>query len=313
MNLPKPTDLSNTILVTHQNCMDGSGCTILYRRAGGKQENVRYISAGSMERFINDELDKLGDKFVIFADVGLSTGPHLERYADRLEKRGQCVVLDHHKTSLGLAKRTWCDVRQDICGTELMRQYLVSNNFGGRALRDKRLSAIIQDHDLWLQKDPRSKDLASYCVFLGQDVFVENFMDRPCSGIIFTPAEIIMMDALIKRRDKTIEFLMKHVIIKDIRLAQGSSSFAELVKIGYLISSEPNVSLLLDTVFMRHPSVQVACQVNFDRGSVSFRSRGIVDVSELAMQFGGGGHRLAAGHKIPSSIVKSILEELHGQ
>ena len=307
--LPKPESLDDAILITHASCMDGSGAAIMFMRAGGKEENVRYIPAGTLERFIKEDLDSLGDKFIIIADVGLSNGPHLERYADILEKRGNVALMDHHITSIGLKSRTWADVRQDICGCEMMRQYLVDSKFQYDRLHDRDLTMLIQDHDLWLEKNPRSKDLASYCVFFGQDVFVKNFVDRNIQAGPFTANEELMLAALIKRRDIVIDAVIRKAIIKNVQYNETEDT----VKVAYVVTSEMNVSLLLDTLLKRHPEAEVACQINFDRGTVSFRSRSGFDVSQMATYFGGGGHKAAAGHRIPDQIVKDILEQLHGE
>ena len=47
--------------------------------------------------------------------------------------------------------------------------------------------------------------------------------------------------------------------------------------------------------------------------AVSLRSKGAVDVSQVAVAFGGGGHRLAAGftgHGTPGDVVVAVREEL---
>lgn len=303
MILPFPKDLSEAALVTHMGCMDGSGCMIMFLRAGGKKENVRLVAAGMLEKFIKRDLDDLGAKFVIFADIGLS-GEHGEKYADLLEKRGDCVLLDHHITSLHLKDRKWCDVRQDICGTEMLRQYLKLEDESSRAL-----AAMIQDHDLWRREDPRSVDLAAFTVFVGQDIFVERFVDRDITKGLFTPLEVDMMKIMTRRRDQFIDAAIRKVEIR--RVAWGDGPVRETARVGYIISPEMNVSLLLDRLLEKHPDLDVACQINFEKGSVSLRSRGY-DVSEFAKYFGGGGHKGASGHRISDQIMKGILEDIHG-
>ena len=56
----------------------------------------------------------------------------------------------------------------------------------------------------------------------------------------------------------------------------------------------------------------VACQINIDRNSVSLRSRDGTDDSEIAMYYGGGGHKAAAGHSLPQHLVEDIIETIHG-
>ena len=44
---------------------------------------------------------------------------------------------------------------------------------------------------------------------------------------------------------------------------------------------------------------------------VSFRSRAAVDVSRIAEQFGGGGHRLASGATVEASLDEARTRVLH--
>ena len=303
MIMLKPTDMSKTALATHQGCMDGSGCTIMFLRAGGKLENVHFVAAGMVERFIKRDLPSLGDKFVIFADIGLNKKDG-EKYAQELEKRGDCVLIDHHITSAHLKDKPWCDVRQEFCGTELLRQYLGLEDDSSKAL-----AALIQDHDLWLRRDERSIELAAFTVFVGQDIFVERFKDRDVSKEFFTPMEQEMMKIMSRRRDQFIAAAIRKVVIKDV---QWGESGDKLAKVGYIISPEMNVSLLLDTLLMEHTELDVGCQINLEKGSVSLRSRRGYDVSEMAAFYGGGGHKAASGHRIPEQITHQLIEGIHG-
>lgn len=299
--LPRFTNIEDTILVTHMGCMDGSGCVIMFLRAGGKLENVRFVSAGTLGRFVKKDLLSLEDKFIIFSDIGFSE-EHGEKYAGMLEKRGNIVLLDHHVTSNFLKTRTWAHIVMEFCGTELTRQYLGLEDESSKAL-----SAIIQDHDLWKRNDPRSVDLAAFTVFVGQDVFVQRFKDRDITKELFTSLEKEMMDIVLRRRDQFIAAAVKKVVIKDVEWGASRKC-----KVGYVISSEMNVSLLLDNVLEKYPEIDVSCQINFERSSVSLRARQDgYDVSEMAKYYGGGGHKAASGHRITEFVMDSIYNDIH--
>ncbi len=70
MSLPRPSDLSETILVTHDGCSDGSGCAILFLEAGGKQEKIMFVAACMLERWWKDFSPTDQGKFIIIADLG---------------------------------------------------------------------------------------------------------------------------------------------------------------------------------------------------------------------------------------------------
>lgn len=271
----------------------------MFRRAGGKKENVRYVGAGALANFITEDLHELGDSFVIFADIGLA-GPRLNEFADILEKRGNVVLLDHHITSSELAGRSWCDIRMEFCGCELLRQYLGLNDDSSYSL-----AAIVQDNDLWLKKIPGSEKIATFTAFAGQDVYVEKFLHRNVTHVLFTPQEEEMLAILEHRRDGLIEYELSKTLVRDLRWGHN------VTKVGYVVCGDGNVSLLLDRMLEKFPQIEAACQISLDKGSVSFRSRGY-DVAELCKYFGGGGHKKAAGHRIPKGIWERVIEDVHG-
>lgn len=297
--LEKPESIADACLVTHMGCMDGSGCAIMFIRAGGKRENIFYVAAGMTDRFMSEEFDKvIRGKFVIFGDIGFSPS---SRFPDELQKRGSAVLLDHHKTAQHLSDRHWCDIRMDVCGTELMRQYLGLEDGSSKAL-----AKLIMDHDLWLRQDPNSERLASFTVFAGQDVFVDRFIDRDVRNGVFTESELDMMKVVEHRRDGIIDQLLKKTQFRKVQWGGNTEAY-----VGYVISSEMNVSLMLDKMCKMYPDIDIACQVNVERNSVSLRSRNGYDVSEFAQAYGGGGHKAASGHRLPEGLTAEIIDQVH--
>ncbi len=312
MPLPVPEKIEDTILVTHQNCMDGSGCAVMFLAAGGKKENIKYVAAGQVERFVKNDPVFKTDKFIIFADVGLN----VPEYADVLERRGSCVILDHHKTSNHLSRRHWCTIEMDACGTELLRRYLVNAKLMKEIQPSdayRKFAAIIDDHDRWIRNDSRSSDLAMIMTFVGQDKFIDLFR-RPELRFIdeqfWTPFELQSLQILTRKRRENIDKALKRVKKREVNLP---AYFTYPVKIAYVITSEPNVSLLLDEVLAANTDCMISVCVDFDRGAVSLRSKGDFDVADFAAIFGGGGHRAASGHPFPKGLVDDIVDGLHGQ
>jgi oligoribonuclease NrnB/cAMP/cGMP phosphodiesterase (DHH superfamily) len=320
MALPVPEKIEDAILVTHKGCMDGAGCAIMFCLAGGKRENICYVAAGMVEKFIKKDPAFQGDKFLIFADVGLNT----PKYADVMERRGNLVLLDHHDTSLHLLGRHWAEIeeRNERCCTRMLRDYLIANVPGGRVLKStsyRVFAETIDDHDRWLrQKLPLSEDLATFMVFVGQQDFITRFADpkeRICQNIaagrghaLFTPFEDDVINILDRRRDEAIEEAVKRATIKEIKLSDGTT-----VTGGFVITNEPNISLLLNRLLDVHPQAQIAVSVCIEKGAVGIRSRGgQPDVGHIAHLLGGGGHKAAAGHRLPQDLSEVILEHIYG-
>lgn len=311
MQLLNEDTIKDAILVTHAGCMDGSGCAIMFLKSGGKKENIRYVAAGMLEKFLKDDLESLGNRFIVFADIGIQQAN--VKYADMLEKRGNCVLLDHHKTAAWLHGRPWCCITMTKCGTHITRDYFQECGLLRKEEDDystTRLVKLIEDHDLWKSDmEPEAISLATYCVFFGQDTFVENFQNRVLfkDQTIFYPQERAMMDALEKKRDAKIAKLIEKALVKKISYDGGE------ITIAYVVSSEPNTSLLLNRLFETRPGIDVACQINLDFPSVSMRTKSdTVDVSKICGRYGGGGHAKASGHRVEETIYAKVIEEIHG-
>lgn len=312
MKLPSIPSIQDAHLVTHAFCMDGATCCILWEAAGGRRENVHFITAGGMERFVKKDPLVQSRAFLVFADVGLTSGTQ----ADALEKRGECVLMDHHATSQHLSERPWCDVRMDACGSELLRQYL--------GLEDEHIGRFVQlvdDHDRWLGKEPLSVDLAMWLVFAGQDDFIRRFRalgsgDSPSLferlyGLgyrnFWSPFERELVGILRHNRDEGIKNALRKSQVLEVEATW--STPIETIDVVCVVTSEQNSSLMLVRALEENPECEVAAQVNIDKGTVSLRSRGDYDVAAMAKHHGGGGHKAAAGFPFPPGFLKEIVIE----
>lgn len=293
----------DSILVTHLNCMDGSGCAIMFLNAGGKFENIRFVAAGQLEK--RAKIDKIfdGPESIIVAD--LSCGPE---FADELEKRGNVVIIDHHATALHLKNRPWCIIDMEACGTELMRRYFDIEHLGF-----KELSANIDDFDRWKRQRPVGDEMSLFHSFYGQKAFVKDFEfpDTRFRGVSpWMPHERELIRNLQEKRTKKAKQLADGAKIKQIMSLPRSMEPGPIYG-AYVISSDPNNSVILDAVLARHPKVHVAVQINPETRLISLRSRPDFDCSELAKLYGGGGHPHACGHLLPSNLLEELIEGVH--
>ena len=63
------------------------------------------------------------------ASSNLGQQQDAEKYIKQMEQRGNFVMMDHHKTSLHLQGKRWADVRQDLCGCRMLREYLMGQPY----------------------------------------------------------------------------------------------------------------------------------------------------------------------------------------
>lgn len=310
--------------------MDGSACAILFLNAGGKKENIRFVGAGVLESFIKKNELMATNDFLIFADVGI-TDP---KYYSLLQGRGNFVFIDHHATSLVLEEvedRSQLYIDMGGCGAELLRKYLaavVNPKFDRHSFRS--FTAVVDDQDRWLNRYPASQELIMFVSMAGQEDFIERFLDvterfslpsfvemqqgdesvdlQPLKTTgFFKEFETEFLKVMIRRRDENIETALKKVVVKE----QDFPGVGK-VKVGYLVSGDPNISLILHLMLDRHPEIQMAVQISLDRNSASLRSRGDFDTTKVSTLFGGGGHKAASGHKLDKDLAKMIIDEVHG-
>lgn len=296
-NLFKPIDIANVILITHKGCMDGSGCAILFKKVGGKKENIRFIAAGTTKEFIKNNKDVVSNKFLLFADIGLDV-----ETANTLEKRGSCIVIDHHNSSLFLEKRSWCyiDTMNEACGSELLRRYFEIDN----DVNVKDMITLIDDRDRWKNKYIQSDELALLHNWLGQERFVYQFKEGLLPNTFVKYADII--EVLKESRCQDIVSANRNIIklVVDIE--------SNRVNIGYIINDKYDVSYVSNALLKQHLELDVMAAINFKKRSIELRSRDDgYDVSKLAKLFGGGGHKTASGHFLPSDFVKNMIGEIH--
>lgn len=192
------------------------------------------------------------------------------------------VVLDHHKTAAAdLAGLPYVKFDQDHSGA-----YLAWTHFNQHQTVPD-LVRYVEDRDLWRFKLESSKEVSA-----GLRLVPYEF---EAWDILFgTPGHIATLrdqgKLILKYDDQILERQMANV------------RFVELK--GYkvaIISASVLQSELGNLICKRLPEVH-CCLMYFDRpapdGSVrqwSLRSIGDVDVSKIAQEFGGGGHKNAAG------------------
>ncbi len=264
------------VVLYHINCTDGfSAAWVAWKKFGN---NAEYIGIGlddsPLRGLINKEIYSLD--FVYKA-----------KYLPELISRNKkLIVIDHHITNTETAKMT--------------QDYLFDINHSAAVLTWKyfyphkktpQLLKHVEDGDLWKFRIFSSKEILSF-----MDLFDFNFKTWDKLAKDFENQarykEYIKQGTLIlKYEDKLIE-----------RLVAG---FAEPVNfIGfktYAVNSPNFHSQIGNLLAKKYPPIGIVWREE-KNGSVhvSLRSDGTVDVSKIAAQFGGGGHKAASGFYVES-------------
>jgi oligoribonuclease NrnB/cAMP/cGMP phosphodiesterase (DHH superfamily) len=290
-------DVSNTALVTHQGCMDGSTCALLFLAAGGRRENIHFCSPN--HRDVDEKVKDLLENWsgpILLADISISQG-----LAAKVNRADICL-LDHHLSALPLTKYRWCEIEEENlrCGSMMLYHYLES--FAETRPLIKGLWDLVEavdDHDRWVRTLPHSDELAMLHEILSQEFFIDRFMRN--QSVTFSSNERYCLDLEKLKRDKYIASKKKNVVVVEKEF-KGNP-----VRFGFVHAG--TYQSLLGNQICEDPQLNVDVAVLVGT-SISLRARkgSPVDLSVVAKLNGGGGHLLAAGCSLDRMLGKNLVD-----
>ena len=277
------------LVIYHKNCADGFGAALAAWTLLGSK--ARYIACSYGDSLPLDQADREGEVFIL--DFSFSRAA-LEDLA--LFCRG-VVILDHHKTAqeslINLPDVIGSDPRSGtLCARFDMTKsgaVLAWEYFRPESDSIPQLLQYIQDRDLWLWRLPRSREVSaglrsipqSFETWLRYLDDVQPLIDRGEAVLAFQGGIVTSQAA----RAKPIHW--------------PNSSWTEPILI---TNATALISETCERILQDHPEIRIAA-CYFDHSPTerewSLRSRDPSgpDVSILAKEWGGGGHKHAAGFK----------------
>lgn len=273
------------ILITHDD-LDGAGCAVLGTAAYDKIQ----VYICNYETVNNVVLDVLvGPDEILITDI--SVNPEV---AEKIDSRGKVTLLDHHKTAAWLNRYPWAKVDSSCCGTMHLFNYLSQNHRKLKKYRD--FAAVVNDYDLWLHKDFRSRQLNRLYYILGPHRFTKRFAAD--GRVKFRPEEKFLLEL---EEEKIQEYCFR------------AAGYEETDRYGnrYLIVfAERYTSELGEYLLERHPQCAYVMIINAHQcpTKVSLRSRGDIDVAAIAREYGGGGHKAAAGFVVKEPGYRALVQ-----
>jgi len=272
------------------NDLDGVGCGVLIKKFLPGKTDTCYLSYNEIDHVLEEETDKYTD--IIITDIS----PSYSSVAKLISEKN-IVIIDHHISSEKL--KEFPNVYHDIgsCATLLTYNYLKSNGYDVDKYHE--FALVINDIDIWLLKRPDSLQMGVLFNMLGISRFEKRFLDNPYSG--FNQTEMIIIELEAERRDQYIQKSMKNVAYYKDDIGR---------KIG-IVFAESYASELGNQIIIEQ-AVDYVVLINGQSKKVSLRSAKDIDISVIAQQYGGGGHKNAAGFplKIKDIDINSILNML---
>lgn len=275
MSLPDPDCID--FVIYHADCVDGFGAAYAaWKRIG---DSAVYCPAkhGSLPPDVTD-------KNVAIIDFSYKRSAIQKMFS----QAKSLVVLDHHKTARDeLAGLDYVVFDMDHSGAMLSWEYFHPTR------KPPLLIQLIQDVDLWKFEFAATRDFMSvfYNVpydFREYDAYCEPFSAKMSSALSEGRITRKFMDDCVAKLCKTAS--LRKLKTYDVCVVNSSQFMSD---IGMKLSSSRNCDVGMVWYFDHHN--KTCC--------VSLRSStDAVDVSEIALCFGGGGHTRAAGFRWAGDI-----------
>ena len=300
-------------MFTH-NDLDGVSCGILGKVAYKNElidvENCSYENINEkILNFLNDESIWEEYGFVYITDISVS-----EEVAERIEKEnkqslmldGQQVfqLIDHHATALSLNKYEWAIVDISDSATKMLFDYLVKIGMLNDHKYIRAFTNQVNYYDTWKWVELNltvPKELNDVLKLIGTEEFVKYHVDR------LTTIQIITPDVISEEQSKMVEvFAKKNNEYIDYKLSKVEIIETKHGKAGMVMCDLQEATSMLGNKICNELDVSFAVVI-YD-GGVALRSIGDFDVSKIAKENGGGGHKNAAGFRF--NIIESISNKL---
>ncbi|WP_047153293.1 DHH family phosphoesterase [Aneurinibacillus tyrosinisolvens] len=277
------------ILITH-NDLDGTVPVILAKIA---IPNVTYFQCSYEE--VNNTVQSIIERdkttFLFIVDISINA-----IIAEKLNNRGNVVLLDHHKTSTWLAQYNWARIDITKSASFIFYEFLKSNFPNCSIEKYSSLVERTNDYDLWIHQYKESMDLNEFLSIVGHDLFIKRFLKD--SSINFTQEEKLILETEQRRKISYFE-----------EVTNKTKTFTENgYKYGVCFSDRYHSEL--GNTLLENLQIDYVYIVDFLHNKVSLRSKGEIDVSQIALKHNGGGHKNASGFPLKKEIVDDLINNL---
>jgi len=255
----------------------------------GTDEQVDPLIAGTLGEF---------DLIVIVDTNSYSQLPRFERYLR--QATAPVLVIDHHMTSDGLGDVQLVDSTAAAAGL-VTYEFLRHAGWPLTGETAEALFVAIATDTGWFQfnnTDSRTYRRSAELIDLG--AAPAQIYDKLYHN--FSHSRFKLMQAMLERLELHLDgrYAVQHLLQEDfVRTGTTHQDTENLINECHRIGS-----VLVSTLLVELDDGRVRC---------SLRSRGAVDVSEIATKYGGGGHKMAAGTFLPGPIEHAkqlILDEV---
>jgi len=312
---------SHSILVTTHTRPDGDACgcmaavTEMLRNSGKRVQPLLLSPMPQWYGFLfTEKVPVLGKDLPVedlthgsFANVDLvviidtNSYSQLPRFESHLKQSGRPVlVIDHHVTSDGLGRVEITDSTAAAAGLVLYDFLRYTRWPMTRTVAEALFVAVATDTG-WFQLSNTDSRVHGSCAELIELGVKPTELYRKLYQS-FSHERFTLMVRMLTTLELHLDgrYASQHILLKDF--AETEAVFEDTENL--INECQRIASVQVSALFVEQKDGRVRC---------SLRSRGEVDVSELAARFGGGGHRNASGTYLPGPIENAerlILDEV---
>ncbi|MCB9336239.1 MAG: hypothetical protein H6586_08825 [Flavobacteriales bacterium] len=277
-------------VIYHSPCFDGFGSALAAWKHLGKK--ATYLPM-SYEKQLPD-LTVFKDKHILVVDFSfdINTLKKLRQHAKKV------MILDHHKTALetlGSQEGAFFEMKKS--GAMLCFEYFNTQNESC-----PEFYKLVEDRDIWnWQYRPRTEPLHGWLSLVlekTKDKFnfnFRNFAPLLDSNILETYIQKGLQ--VLEDNVEWVEKTSKEALEATWKIDQTTYRIKYIILKSQKLSSELGHKLLEDPSTDFVMLIQRLPEAGF---KVSLRSKGNMDVGNIAKQLGGGGHKNAAGFTCPT-------------
>lgn len=302
-------------LFTH-NDLDGLSCVLLAQLAFGKDavdfETCRHEDIDEKVSLYFSEKQYKNYSYCYVTDIAMNDELAAQINTLFETPSDYISVIDHHISTSSLSIYDWCHVtiadeqNTKCCGTSLFYKELLSTEapYKERLLNPLIASFVekVRRYDVWdwqALEDIVSKQLNDLFSILGKERFMDYWFDRLITDhgdFCFDETQTLLLDLRQNEINQYIEARNAEIVVKEVAGYQAGIVFANRFQ-----------SELGNQLALLHPELDFIAMINIG-GSVSCRCiKEHVNLAELALSFGGGGHVKAAGFPIQSEIREMVI------
>nr|WP_246246217.1 oligoribonuclease [Paenibacillus lemnae] len=294
--------------------MDGVSCGILAKYAFGDEVEVRYNSIGSLNIQVEKYLNRVpvqGNPDDLLLITDLSVNSDIEKRMDlHVRNGGRAYLIDHHKTALHFNDYEWAQVHVQhhdgklASATSLLYEYLIHHqHLEPNAALDQYVEWV-RLYDTWeweIHNETQAKRLNDLFYMISLDDFESRMIERLKSSDSFSFDEF--EEKILDMEEDKIERYIRRKRRELIQTFIGE----ECVGIVY---AESYHSELASELGGSNPHLDYIAILNMGGRKMSLRTiHDHIDVSAIAMRYGGGGHAKASGCTMGEEVYRLFAAE----